>query len=202
MPIKEFIRHKIKAQRKLLSKHVVETKSKEVVGNLMQFLGNKKPSRILFYYSQDKEPDISEIVERCPTSQIFAPYFENDKWYIAQITGKEKLHKVFREISQPISPVKLLNSLRTAGFDENDIIFVPGIAFSTDGSRIGYGSGTYDKLLRNIKSIKIGICYEFQLLQNIPSESHDIKMDVIITEDSITKVSFLDPNCDNLNHTD
>ena len=45
--------------------------------------------------------------------------------------------------------------------------------------------GYYDKFLINSNGIKIGLCYDFQLLDNIPSNKHDIKMDVIITEESI-----------------
>lgn len=60
---------------------------------------------------------------------------------------------------------------------------IPGLAFTRDGKRLGYGGGWYDRLLAasNPDSLKIGICYGFQLVKTIPVEAHDIRLDRIIT---------------------
>ena len=68
---------------------------------------------------------------------------------------------------------------------EMDLIIVPGIAFDKNGNRMGRGTGYYDKLLTNCNAPKIGIGYDFQLFDNIPSEPHDVKMDAIITPSNI-----------------
>ena len=71
--------------------------------------------------------------------------------------------------------------------EENDVdlIIVPGIAFDEKGNRIGYGKGYYDKFLRGIKAIKVGIAYEFQMIPLLPAEEHDLSMDFIITNERI-----------------
>ena len=62
-----------------------------------------------------------------------------------------------------------------------DMILVPGLAFDKTGFRLGYGAGYYDIfLIDQPDSIKVGICYLFQLVDQVPTESHDIKLDVII----------------------
>ena len=68
-----------------------------------------------------------------------------------------------------------------------DVVIVPGIAFDKNGARVGFGKGCYDRLLRNTSAVKIGFCYNFQLCEGIPTESHDIKMDYVVTENGIFK---------------
>jgi 5-formyltetrahydrofolate cyclo-ligase len=68
--------------------------------------------------------------------------------------------------------------------EEADIIVIPGIAFDTEGRRIGYGKGYYDKALHHLegKGRLVGFCYDFQLVDRIAGEPHDVLMDMIITE--------------------
>ena len=64
-----------------------------------------------------------------------------------------------------------------------DCVIVPGVAFDTKGNRIGFGAGYYDKFLNASRHVfKIGLCYEFQLCNEIPACEFDIPMDVVITE--------------------
>ncbi|MEA1928692.1 MAG: 5-formyltetrahydrofolate cyclo-ligase, partial [Candidatus Auribacterota bacterium] len=65
-----------------------------------------------------------------------------------------------------------------------DIIIVPGAAFDMGGKRIGMGKAYYDNFLRTVRpdTRKIALAFEKQIIDSIPSESHDVKMDLIITE--------------------
>lgn len=68
---------------------------------------------------------------------------------------------------------------------DRTLIVVPGIAFDYSGNRIGYGHGYYDSFMPKIdkyKSLAVGLCYDFQLLKQIPSQDNDIKVDLIITD--------------------
>ncbi len=68
--------------------------------------------------------------------------------------------------------------------DEADLVVVPGVAFDIDGRRIGYGKGYYDRTLHHLEGNGrlVGLCYDFQVTQEIPGEPHDVRMDMIITE--------------------
>lgn len=79
-----------------------------------------------------------------------------------------------------------------------DAIFIPGLAFSTDGGRLGFGGGWYDRLLARLPSstVKIGTLWNSMLVSKIPMDKWDVRMDSIISEveyastsTSITKFS-------------
>ena len=63
-----------------------------------------------------------------------------------------------------------------------DLIVVHGVAFDRQGNRLGRGKGYYDRFLcQHLKVKRIGICFDFQLVDSIPTEPFDIRMDEVIT---------------------
>ena len=62
-----------------------------------------------------------------------------------------------------------------------DLVLVPGVAFDLSGNRLGRGKGFYDRLLAKISGVKCGVGSDFQLLEKIPAEPHDAKVDFIFT---------------------
>ena len=72
-----------------------------------------------------------------------------------------------------------------------DLIVVPGVAFDLSGRRIGYGKGYYDRSLHRLEGSGrlVGFCYDFQLLQEIVGEPHDVTMDIIVTESRVVRVN-------------
>ena len=72
-----------------------------------------------------------------------------------------------------------------------DIIFVPMVGFDKNLNRLGYGKGYYDRTISKLRKFKkifvIGLAYDNQMVQNIPSENHDEKMDIILTDKKIIK---------------
>ena len=66
--------------------------------------------------------------------------------------------------------------------EEIDCVIVPGAAFDIHGGRLGMGGGYYDRfLLRTVKAHKIALAYDFQLVDNLPLEFHDVKIDSVMT---------------------
>lgn len=65
-----------------------------------------------------------------------------------------------------------------------DMVVVPGVGFDRRGFRMGYGKGFYDRGLHCSRrpGCLVGLCFELQLLEQLPVESHDVRMDMIITE--------------------
>jgi 5-formyltetrahydrofolate cyclo-ligase len=62
-----------------------------------------------------------------------------------------------------------------------DLIIVPGLAFDKNHYRMGYGEGYYDTFLaQNPNALKMGVCYPFQLVDEVPTEAHDVKLDGVI----------------------
>lgn len=65
---------------------------------------------------------------------------------------------------------------------EIDAVVVPGVAFTKDGARMGRGKGYYDKYLsqKDFRGVKIGVCYAEQILDELPVEPHDVRMDCVV----------------------
>lgn len=63
-----------------------------------------------------------------------------------------------------------------------DVVIVPGSVFDKNGYRTGYGGGYYDRFLENTDAIRVGVCFDFQLVDDVFPENHDKRMDFIITE--------------------
>jgi 5-formyltetrahydrofolate cyclo-ligase len=67
-----------------------------------------------------------------------------------------------------------------------DVVFVPGTVFDRCGHRLGYGRGYYDRFLATSpRAVRIGLAFSLQLTDHIPSQSHDIPMDMLITEQEV-----------------
>ena len=81
-------------------------------------------------------------------------------------------------VSEPASP-----EIETPPVDAP--VIVPCLAFSSSRHRIGYGGGYFDRFLNKHKGPKIGLAFEMQHVDLLPSETHDIRLDMIITESGI-----------------
>jgi len=77
--------------------------------------------------------------------------------------------------------------------EEADCIVVPGVAFDRYGGRIGYGKGYYDRALYRSEGMGrlVGFCFDFQLVDEIEGEPHDVALDLIITERGIVPIRSL-----------
>jgi 5-formyltetrahydrofolate cyclo-ligase len=70
--------------------------------------------------------------------------------------------------------------------DAADLVLVPGLAFDATGARLGRGKGFYDRWLAANPAVQsLGICFKCQVLKHLPFESHDARVDAIVTEDGI-----------------
>lgn len=79
------------------------------------------------------------------------------------------------------------DKIKTVKPEEFDLVVVPGVVFDKNLNRIGFGKGYYDRILGRLKegARAVAVAYDFQVLDEVPSEEHDVKMDMIITEKNI-----------------
>lgn len=95
--------------------------------------------------------------------------------------GADSLRTGAYGILEPISGDRESSESRTLE-EEIELIVVPGVAFDRRLNRLGRGKGYYDRLLSTLQARKVGICFDFQLKDAIPTEPFDRKMDAILTE--------------------
>ncbi|MCD6422990.1 MAG: 5-formyltetrahydrofolate cyclo-ligase [Elusimicrobia bacterium] len=184
---KEVIRKKILDSRIEIPDH--GTKSKRVCGRILNWEVFIK-SRIILSYSPIKgEVDVSPI-NNLEKKEIYLPSVE-------KINGRDKIvprrhtGKLIRGKFGILQPPKDNQSI---SLELIELILVPGIAFDKEGKRIGFGFGFYDRFLKKCKnSIKVGVCFELQIVDEIKANPHDVGVDFIITEKRILEIKPIQP---------
>jgi 5-formyltetrahydrofolate cyclo-ligase len=74
-----------------------------------------------------------------------------------------------------------------------ELIVVPGVAFDLAGHRLGYGKGYYDRYLHERKGQLVGLCFDFQLVEKLPAEAHDVRMNMVVTEEQTLRFAAVGP---------
>ncbi len=93
-------------------------------------------------------------------------------------------------ILEPVSEIRE-DSSRWLEIGDVDLVLVPGLAFDPNGNRLGRGKGYYDRLLSQSSSrtALVALAFEEQILERLPVEPHDVKMDYIVTENRVIRPS-------------
>jgi 5-formyltetrahydrofolate cyclo-ligase len=141
----------------------------------------KKKNLIATYYPTAYELNILPILEKTSV-KLSLPVINQSsrllKFYPWNISDKISSSKYAKYILEPVSQLEPIIP---------DVVIAPLIACDLQGNRIGSGKAMYDNTieelrLQNPQLIYMAICYDFQLLDSVPTESHDQKLDIILTE--------------------
>jgi 5-formyltetrahydrofolate cyclo-ligase len=134
---------------------------------------------VMIYYSINQEVEtlsiIRELVQR--GKKVALPVCTLEKNLLAgMIKDLEELVPGKFGLMEPERGGPLLSPC------ELDLVVVPGIAFDKQGNRLGHGAGYYDRFLtQTTHGYKLGLGYEFQVLEQLPVEPHDIPLDGLLT---------------------
>ena len=158
-----------------------QRKSRIIETKLFELKAIKKAETILFYASLPGEVDTFAMITKAieEKKHICLPVVvENQKEMIPTLTKTlADLENGHFGIAQP-RPDKDLE------IDPKDIdaVIVPGLAFDKSNYRLGRGAGYYDRFLSKLPSntATIGLAFDFQLLDRLPVEDHDIPLSVVI----------------------
>jgi len=177
---KQLIRKKVATHKQSLSNETKAYLSQKVCFALSQTEVFQKARCVALYYSMDDEVQTVELINE---------WYERKNLVLPTISGKNmNFHTYTGMGNTSIGALGITEPVNTKQIqpEEIDLIIVPGVAFDHKGNRIGRGKGFYDRFLSKINNTTtIGICFGFQLMERIPAENHDIKMDMVITEDVI-----------------
>lgn len=178
---KKILRKEMISRRKNLSVEERKNFSRQIIKKFLATPIYKKSSVIMAYMPMADEVQLQEffadafkkkkilaipfIVERGIIKPVILPNLE-----VLEVGefGILTVKKNFREF---IDEKKI------------DCIIVPGAAFDIHGNRLGLGGGYYDRFLKSVENAKkIALAFDFQVTENLPTESHDMSVDLIITE--------------------
>ena len=176
---KKELRQFIRNEKRQYSSSQLEELSLSV---LSQLNGNEHLQRaetILMYYSLPDEVNTHVYIDQllAEGKKILPPeVIDGENMVIREYTGKHDLKEGSFHIMEPIG--SLFPEVR---YQEINLAIIPGMAFDAKRNRLGRGKGYYDRFLQKIHQVyKIGICFPFQLVDEIPTEETDIKMDAIM----------------------
>ncbi len=172
------VRKGIRALKRAMTPEEKRSRSNLVMLRLQQSPAFAASRVALLYWSMDDEVQTHDFVERWYQKKtILLPCVDGDILRLRQYTGQACMTTGEQfGIGEP-------SGEEWTDLDAVDLIVVPGVAFDKHGNRMGRGRGFYDRLLASAThATKIGLAYSFQLLDTIPTEPHDVPMDLVISD--------------------
>ncbi len=180
--IKDELRVKMRETRRNLPADEVKGKSEAIARSLLNITAVKDAKTVCVYISAFKEPDTRGIIGALLESgkRVAVPVADEESvtLSLSYIDNTSELARGAYGIYEP-------TVIKHADENDMDVIVTPGLAFDTRGGRMGFGKGYYDRLFEKTDALRIALCYDFQLLDEIPTEPHDAPMDIIVTEKRI-----------------
>ncbi|WP_438444687.1 5-formyltetrahydrofolate cyclo-ligase [Gorillibacterium sp. sgz5001074] len=188
-PDKSVLRRSVLKLRESLDPSERRLKSERLCGRLLSVLadhpGLAGGGGLFMYMPFGHEPDIFPVAEWCWKQGIpvIVPKTirEPRRLRLHRIQGPELLAPGTWGIPEPLAGAPEA--------DAGDIVavLVPGVAFDRSGGRLGYGGGYYDRFFAELrqagrKPLKLAPAFEIQLVEEVPMEPHDERMDLIMTE--------------------
>jgi len=175
------IRRRILERRRTLPAEDMERRSAAIQSRLLELEEYRRTRTVHCYVSVKGEVDTRRLIERMLRSRkrVVVPIVDPERRTLrhSEIASLDELTKGSFGLLEPAP-----EDIRSVRLAEIDLVIVPGVAFDARGDRIGFGGGFYDHFLMEMHVPKIGLAYEFQILERVPVSPHDIKMDKIVTE--------------------
>lgn len=172
---KNDIRRKIKAMRSMLLETEKLAAADEVFARLENTAAFVMANKILMYHS---------LPDELPTRRFLDKWKDRKRFFLPRVNGvnldilpydESRLELGAFHIEEPQG-----NDCVDA--DEMELIVVPAVAYDRKGNRLGRGKGFYDRLLADTSATTVGVGYEFQVVDDIPVEKHDVPVDMVITQ--------------------
>lgn len=192
---KQELRKEIRNRKRQLTQDQLGELSLSAISKLRKHPKVMAAHTLLLYYSLPDEVNTHEWIDELVAEgkRVLLPVVVNDKdMVIREYTGKHDLAEGSFHIMEPIG--KLFPEEK---YPEIEVAIIPGMSFDDGGHRLGRGKGYYDRFLTKLRGMegnhserkeadgtevyKIGICFGFQKLQEIPFENHDILVDEVTT---------------------
>lgn len=161
----------------------------EILKNVLSLEEVKNATTIMIFVSYKSEVDTHELIKEFIKrgKRVLVPIVDmsTKTLLLSEIKNLNDLEVGSYGILEPKE-----DSLRIKSPDCVDLCIMPGAVFDKKGNRIGYGGGFYDKLIPLFRKDTnlVAICYEFQIIDDVPCEEHDKKVNKIVTESEVYEI--------------
>ena len=175
---KKALRREIGAKKSALTARGIEGRSRVLAERLFSTEQYRRARSLYAYLSFNQEVRTDPIIERAwaDGKRVAVPKVTGDDMAFIWIDGFDALAAGYRGIPEPIGDGPVAD-------DPRALVLMPGLAFDPDGHRVGYGGGFYDRFLaKEPDHPLVALCYDFQLFDHLDVESHDVPVDLVITD--------------------
>ena len=140
---------------------------------------------VAIFAPQPREPDIELLWSRGGGKAFAYPRIVEDRLDLFRVASLHELTPGAFGVREPRADLPC-----AIAPDSLDLVLIPGVAFTRSGERLGRGGGFYDRLLASLPAgvCKIGICFDSQILAELPVEPHDQRVDFLATESGMLPV--------------
>ncbi len=144
-----------------------------------------KARNIGCYLSMPREVGTSFLMNECWRlgKTVWVPALHDGKgqYHLSLMKESSSITYKFGNVPEPAR-------VEWVGLEKVEFIVVPGVAFDGECGRVGHGGGHYDRILAGgFAGFKAGLAFEFQIMDSIPVDEHDVKMNVVVTEERIIR---------------
>ena len=171
---KKTLRQQIRSLKKQHSQEELWTQSERILQRLSEHPRFLLATKVMLYASLPDEVQTLEFIE----------IWRHQKTLILPtVVGDDIIPVEYaKDTDFAVGDFNILEPQNEPYHGDFDLIIVPGVAFDCNGNRIGRGRGYYDRFLCQHLDVKrIGICFDFQLVDEVPTEPFDILMDEVIS---------------------
>ena len=197
MKDKKLLRKKIQLDRDSLPDEERAEKSRIITGKFFDSEEYKKAGNILIYYPFRSEIDTTIVIKEAldDGKRIILPKVNDETLKLYFVSDpSSQLRRGSFEIMEPVDSI-----CSPAEPDQIDLAVIPGVCFDRNLNRMGYGGGFYDRLIplipRDVK--KIALCFDLQMVKEVPVSKYDIKINRIITESAVYESGSSSMKCQN-----
>ncbi|MBI4439419.1 5-formyltetrahydrofolate cyclo-ligase [Candidatus Woesearchaeota archaeon] len=178
--MKNTLRERLRIRRSSQSTAQILEKSRKIKRTVLKEC--RKARNVMVYASFDGEVFTQDIITElfAMGRNVLVPKVRHHSIIPVRIKSLSELRPGMYCIPEP-------KGSRPFPLSDIDLVIVPGIGFDAYGHRIGFGAGLYDRFLPKVRCKKIGVAFEFQILKKIPAASHDIPVDMVVTEKRVLR---------------
>ena len=173
-PDKKAVRQMVRAEIAELSEEVKSTLSDAIFDKICRLEQVERASTVALFVSLSDEPQsASAIAKLSQSKRVVVPRIKGEEMEFYDIS--EGLQRGSFGILEPVATTPVEPN-------EIDVMVVPGVAFTRNGARCGRGKGFYDKYLshNNFRAYTVGVCYPCQVVNELPTEEHDKRLDKVV----------------------
>ena len=173
---KKMLRQQIREKKRAMTLQQIEEKSAALTEKFCATEQYRCAQTVYGYLPYNQEVRTIPLLERALADgkKVAVPKVYGDEMRFIYMTDLSAVENSDMGIPEPVADGPI-------GDDVNALVLMPGLAFTESGDRMGYGGGYYDKFLEaEPEHPTVALCYDFQMVESLPTQDHDIPVDLVI----------------------